>query len=164
MKPCYLDSGGLWVRDGSLRDIHVHDTEDGHWDRFDQLVGRYDHAYTFDGIPLPFPGSRTVLQNRDGSHLLSILLGGPVVNCHYFVAWQLELDICPKEVNGPLEHEQVLSFIEKLAGALELPVAITPENWEDNPFLTYTPETGSWLVHKNAEQGSTMPVRSKEGR
>ena len=109
MRPNFNDIAGLWERDGSLRDVYVQNTEAIHWDRFDRLLNQYECTYRFDGAALQFPGSRSVLANREGSHLLSILLDGPVVICcHFFVPEQLELDISPKEVTGFLQHEQVL--------------------------------------------------------
>lgn len=87
----------------------MQNTQAIHWDRFDRLLNQYECTYRFDGAALQFPGSRSVLANREGSHLLSILLDGPVVICcHFFVPEQLELDISPKEVTGFLQHEQVL--------------------------------------------------------
>ncbi|MGF6276418.1 hypothetical protein ABIB38_004832 [Massilia sp. UYP11] len=148
MKPDFHDVAGLWERDGSLRDIYVQDTEAVHWDRFDQLLSHYECSYTFDGVAAPFPGSRSVLGNREGSHMLSILLDGAVeICCHFFIFEQLELDISPKEITGPLEHEAVLSFVENLAEALELSADITPENSEQTPFLTYVPRSRTWRIH-----------------
>lgn len=150
MKPNFHEVAGLWERDGSLRDIYVQDTEAVHWNRFDQLLSQYECSYTFDGVAAPFPGSHRVLENRDGSHLLSILLDGPVeICCHFFIAEHLELDISPKEITGPLEHEEVLSFVENLADALELSADITPENAEQTPFLTYVPQSRTWHIHDN---------------
>lgn len=151
MRPNFHDVAGLWDRDGSLRDIYVQNTKAVHWDRFDQLLSQYKCTYTFDGLPLPFPGSRSALANREGSHLLSILLDGPVINCHFFIPEQLELDISPKEVEESLGHERVLTFVENLAEALEFPADITPENCEQKPFITYFPETKSWLVHDDPQ-------------
>lgn len=139
---------GLWECDGSLRDIYVQDTGAAHWNRFDQLLSQYECAYTFDGVLAPFPGSHIALGNRDGSHLLSILLGGPVeICCHFFIAEQLELDISPKEITGQLAHEEVLLFVENLADALGLSVDITPENAEQMPFLTYLPQSKMRRIH-----------------
>jgi hypothetical protein len=150
MRPNFYEVAGLWERDGSLRDIYVQDTEAVHWNRFDQLLSQYKCSYTFDGVAALFPGSHRVLGNRGGSHLLSILLDGPVeICCHFFVAEQLELDISPKEITGQLEHEVVLSFVESLANALGLSADITPENAEQTPFLTYVPQSRRWLIHHN---------------
>jgi hypothetical protein len=66
---------------------------------------------------------------------------------HFFIFEQLELDISPKEITGPSEHEEVLSFVENLAEALELPADITPENSEQTPFLTYVPRSRTWRIH-----------------
>jgi hypothetical protein len=148
MRPNFHEVAGLWERDGSLRDIFVQDTGAVHWNRFDQLLSQYECSYTFDGVAVPFPGSHIVLGNRDGSHLLSILLGGPVeICCHFFIAEQLELDISPGEITSRLAHEEVLSFVENLADALELPADITPENAEQMPFLTYLPQSKTWRIH-----------------
>jgi hypothetical protein len=95
MKPNFHDIAGLWERDGSLRDIYVQDTETVHRYRFDRLLNQYECKYSFDGVALPFPGSRSVVGNRDGSHVLSILLDGPaVVCCHFFIpeSWQSYFD------------------------------------------------------------------------
>ncbi|WP_139110556.1 hypothetical protein [Pseudomonas syringae] len=126
----------------------MQNTEAVHWDRFDQLLSRYKYSYTFDGVAAPFPGSHSVLGNREGSGVLSILLDGPVeICCHFFIAEQLELDISPKEITGPSEHERVLSFVENLAEALELSAHITPENSEQTPFVTYLPQSKTWRIH-----------------
>jgi hypothetical protein len=49
MRPNFHEVPGLWERDGSLRDIYVHDTNAVHWDRFDRLLSQYECTYTFDG-------------------------------------------------------------------------------------------------------------------
>lgn len=148
MKPNFHQVAGLWERDGSLRDIYVQNTEAMHWDRFDQLLSQYKFSYTFDGVASPFPGSHDALRNREGAHLLSISLDGLVeIFCHFFVAEQLELDVSPKEITGPMEYEQVLSFVENLAEALELAADITPENSEKTPFMTYVPQSRTWRIH-----------------
>lgn len=139
---------GFWDRDGSLRDIYVHDTTATHWERFDRLLIQYKCTYSFDGKIAIFPGSCSALISREGSHLLSIVLDGAVdICCHFFSREQLELDISPGEVTGPLQHDQVLSFVEHLAGALGLAADITPEDTAREPTLTYSPETKSWRLH-----------------
>lgn len=133
-------------------DIYVQNTEAVPWDRFDRLLSQYECSYTCDGVAVPFPGSYSVLGNREGSHMLSILLDGPVaICCHFLIAEQLELDISPREVTGPLEHDEVLSFVENLSKALDRPADITPENLEHKPFLTYVLEINSWHIHDNPQ-------------
>jgi len=147
MRPIFDDMAALWECDGSLRDIYVQNTDAVHWGRFDRLLGQYECTYRFDGVALPFPGSLSALMNHEGAHVLSIQLAGAVVICcHFFTPEQLELDISPKEIAGPFQHDQVLAFVENLAQALELPADITPENGENKPFLSYVPRTQSWHV------------------
>lgn len=161
MRPNFHEVAGLWIRDGSLRDIYVQETEAVHWDRFDQLLSHYDCSYTFDGVAAQFPGSHSVLENREGSHGLSILLNGPIrICCHFFIAKQLELDISPEDITGPSAHEEVLSFVESLAEALALSADITPENSEQTPFLTYVPQTRTWRIHDHPR----LPATSATGQ
>jgi hypothetical protein len=75
------------------------------------------------------------------------MLGQVSVNCHFFVDWQLELDISPRGIFGPIEHDAVFDFVEQLSVELELPADITPENSETTPFMTYSPATLSWALH-----------------
>lgn len=75
------------------------------------------------------------------------MFGQVSVNCHFFVDWQLELDISPREILGPIEHDAFLDFVEQLSVELELPANITPENSETTPFMTYSPTTHSWTQH-----------------
>jgi hypothetical protein len=75
--------------------------------------------------------------------------GSIKIHCQFFIAGQLELDISPKEITCPLEHGEVLSFVETLADALELSAAIAPENAEKTPFLTYMPQSSAWHIHDN---------------
>lgn len=136
----------LWHGDGSLREVYVHDTGPLHWERFDGLLGNYRLSYRFDGIALPFPGSRQLLANRDGSHLLSVFLHTVSLNCHFFIADQLELDIDPREILGQAEHNAAIAFIGALAHALKLPAHLTPEDGETRPFATYDPAAASWQI------------------
>ena len=146
MRPAFDTFPYLWTDDGSLRDVYVQHMGPKQWERFDSLVRKYELAYSFDGSYAQFPGSQTLLANREGSHLLSVMLGQVSVNCHFFVDWQLELDISPREISGPAEHGAVLDFVEQLSVALELPADITPENSETTPLLTYSPTTHSWTL------------------
>jgi hypothetical protein len=52
------------------------------------------------------------------------------IYCNFFIHQQLELDILPEEITGPSEHENVLSFVQSLAAALEFSSDVTPENPE----------------------------------
>ncbi|MYM67023.1 hypothetical protein GTP45_09300 [Pseudoduganella sp. FT55W] len=147
MRPVFDASPYLWADDGSLRDVYIQQMGSKHWERFDSLVSKYELSYSFDGAHAQFPGSQAVFANREGSHLLSVILGQVSVNCHFFVDWQLELDISPREILGPIEHDAVLDFVEQLSVELELPADITPENSETTPFMTYSPTTHSWTLH-----------------
>lgn len=146
MRPVFDTSSYLWADDGSLRDVYIQQMGPKYWERFDLLVSKYELSYSFDGDHAQFPGSQAVFANREGSHLLSVMLGQVSVNCHFFVDWQLELDISPREIFGPIEHDAVLDFVEQLSVESELPAEITPENSETTPSMTYSPTTHSWAL------------------
>lgn len=147
MRPVFDASPYLWTYDGCLRDVYIQQMGPKQWERFDSLVRKYELAYSFDGSQAQFPGRQALFANREGSHLLSVMLGRVSVNCHFFVECQLELDISSREISGPTEHDAVLDFVEQLSVELELPADITPENSETTPFMTYSPITHSWTLH-----------------
>ncbi|NRR34295.1 hypothetical protein HSX11_29415 [Oxalobacteraceae bacterium] len=149
MRPEFNTHSDLWADDGSLRDVYIQDMQLQNWDRFDSLLRHHELAYSFDGKPACFPGSRAIFSNREGGHLLSVMLGQVSVNCHFFVESQLELDISPREILGNAEHDAVLDFIEQLALGLELPADVTPENAEARPMLSYSPRVRCWTVHSH---------------
>ena len=118
-----------------------------HWRLFDTFVHQNKSVYSFDGNPGIFLGSEAAFANRDGHHILSLILNSVSINCHFFVPEQLELDISPREILGPTEHDAVLDFIEQLSETLRLPVDVTPENSEAEPFMTYSPGAHAWRIY-----------------
>lgn len=147
MRPKFDTINALWRIDGSLRDLYVQSMDLRHWRLFDTFVHQNKSVYSFDGNPAKFPGSEAVFANREGHHILSLMLGSLSINCHFFVPEQLELDISPREVLGTIEHDAVLKFVEQLSETLGLPVDVTPENSETAPFITYSPAVHGWQIH-----------------
>jgi hypothetical protein len=50
-----------------------------------------------------------------------------IINSHFFIAEEIELDIDPREIRGPQEHAQVLMFLENVAHKLNKPIVPAPE-------------------------------------
>ena len=148
MRPKFDTINALWSSDGSLRDLYVESMELRHWRLFDIFVNQYKPEYSFNNNSEVFPGSEAAFANREGHHVLSLMLGSVSINCHFFVPEQLELDISPREISGPIEHEAVLDFVEQLSETLELPVDLTPENSEAEPFMTYSPDAHAWRIRQ----------------
>jgi len=129
--------------DGSLRDLYVFGTSDEKWDRF--LVALqswgYPTQFSVEGKPSILPESaRSVFQIRNrASPLLRIDVGGVGLCCHFFSEEELELDLDPRDVDGPARLGQLMSFMQKLGQVLQLPVVLTPENRPECAVMTYDP-------------------------
>jgi len=104
-------------------------------------------TYIADGEAAVFPGVKEVFRLQETSHCLSIWIGDVCANCHFFVSDEIELDLDPREVLGPNEHDALLAFVEGAANAVGLNGVITPEGTEDAPFLTFDINDQSWRVH-----------------
>ena len=145
-RPTLPEVPGLWTRDGSLRDLYVLHTSESNWDAFLDFAAQFLCTYSYNGEARSRPTIGQLLKDRDGSHLMSIVLGAATATCHFFVESEIELDIDPKEIEGPSEHDQVLRFMEGLATAVGKPVLLTPENGPDIPYLSCEPGC-TWRRH-----------------
>jgi hypothetical protein len=147
LRPQFDDIPGLWTCDGSLRDVYIQNIDASDWYKFIAVLEEYPFKYSFDGIELPLPNISDILADRSGSHLLSISVGSVSVNCHFFLKSEIELDISPREIEGQLQHDAVIVFVEHLSNSLQRPALLTPENGDVCPFLTYDPACRSWYAH-----------------
>lgn len=145
--PQIADVPYLWSRDGSLRDVYFVGTTLAHWKSFLTFIRHNTNKYSFDGEALVLPSVEEIFSNREGSHLLSVAVSGVAINCHFFVAEEIELDIDPREVHGRKGHEAVLEFVASLSREIEKPALITPENGVDIPFLSFEPKNHAWTIH-----------------
>lgn len=149
-RPNYGEPRDLWGRDGSLRDVYIFDTTAADWIVLCDLAREYGHRYTYDGSEKPLPEVHGIFENRNGSHLLQITVGRLVACCHFFVSTEIELDLDPREVNGPRDHAEVLLFLERLSDRTSKAVFVTAENAEDIPYLQYDPHSREWKVCESA--------------
>ncbi len=148
-RPTLNQPADLWLVDGSLRDIYVLNTVADDWDALLTLAKAHPHEYRRDGVTQSLPGRTYLFQDRDHSHLLSVLAGSVRINCHFFVPEEIELDIDPREITGPEEHLAVLQFIEGLAGATGKDAVVTPENTPDIMLLHYEQARHAWQVYES---------------
>jgi hypothetical protein len=146
-RPTFAEPPCLWERDGSLRDVYVHGTSEADWLALFAVAARYPHRYSFDGALAELLNPQSIFSNREGPHLLSIIVGGVTVNCHFFQPTEIELDIDPREVTSHTIHEQVLLFLEVLAHETKKSLHITAENSPGSQYLTYEPILSTWTVH-----------------
>jgi hypothetical protein len=144
--PGFGEVPGLWEPDSSLRDVYFLETNAEHWLRFFAFIQAYPVNYTFDGKPRAVPSVAEVFANRAGSHLLAVSVDAVTIHCHFFSESEIELDIEPREVKGPQEHQTVLAFVAQLSAALGRAALITPENGAEVPFLSFEPGRHAWSV------------------
>jgi hypothetical protein len=128
----------FWVPDGSLREVYFTDTSLEDWVNFIRFIQGFQHQYSYDHEAQPVWPVEQIFANREAPHLLSINIGGIFINCHFFIAEEIELDIDPREVTGPAQHHAILEFIAAMAKALQRSAVLTRENEEVRPFLTFT--------------------------
>lgn len=140
-RPTWESATDLWEVDGSLRDLYIKNTTIDDWRAFLEMAKSYRHEYTFDGQSQELSNAEELLENHG---LLCIYLDTIKLHSHFFVPWEIELDIDPREVRNPEEHSEVLSFVEQLAQTLNKPALLTPESSDNVPFYSYDPSTLVW--------------------
>jgi hypothetical protein len=146
-RPSSTEPPDLWERDGSLRDVYVLGTSETDWASLLEVARNHHATYSYGGAKLPLPQPGALFSNRDRSHLLQIDLGGVLINCHFFVPEEIELDIDPRQVVDESCHEMVLAFLEELAQKIRKPLALTLENAPQLQCLSFDPTTNRWTVH-----------------
>jgi hypothetical protein len=128
--------------DGALRDIYVKDTSTKAWGRFREfLLSRtYPLRYSWRGEPAALPEDFVSLIGHPiQGHLLTIDLGGVLLNCHFFLEEEIELDFHPADVASAEDLGKVFWFMRALGENLERPVILTPENMDDEVWFQYVP-------------------------
>lgn len=145
---------GVYCVDGSVRDIYVLSAGRADWAAWVTCVNAqfpvrwwaegHREAQAFDRI-----APETIAQRWDGERLTtgaSIQLGGVQANCHFFVDWEIENDVDPKEFHSWADHERLLVYPCAVSTALGKEVFVTEENDEtavwfrvNGSAVNYTP-------------------------
>jgi hypothetical protein len=119
--------------DGALRDIYVAPTTTTHWQRF--LIrleaSPFNFRFTHRGLAIPTITSfdqALRLRESDPVLLQITLSNGVTVNCHFFTVDEIELDVDPREVVGPVEVEALRDFVQWLADSVGQRAIVTFEN------------------------------------
>lgn len=132
--------------DGSYRDLYVRSTSLNDWRDFLKFVNatRYRLSFQVNGTPAQMPSDATLLFSADIHPLLQIHLGGVTLNCHFFFADEIELDLDPQELtddDDDAKADAILAFMAELGEALRKPVLMTVENAPDAVTFRYDPAT-----------------------
>ncbi|WP_332851921.1 hypothetical protein [Duganella sp. S19_KUP01_CR8] len=138
----------LWERDGSLRDVYLVGIDFDGWERFIRYASAHQLTYKADGEGAVFPGLGEAFRRVDTSHCLSIWIGDVSVNCHFFQADEIELDVDPGEIIAEAEHMALLEFVAGASNAVGVSATITPEGSQGAPFLTFDIQEQTWKIHR----------------
>lgn len=144
------DVATVFEADGSLRDIYVSNTSVSDWEKVISLCSEFGEVtYTCDGKEAPLPTSAAkLLDDREHSHCMSVDLGGPVANAHFFTEDAIELDLHPREISSQAALDCVIKFCVKLSQEIERDVKITPESAPETNLMYYSAKEQSWRIPK----------------
>lgn len=131
--------------DGSWRDIYVLGTTVSDW----QLVldalrnSSFTVVYRQAGRLTDLPSGVLDAFSEPGyaGRLLSVNASGVTLNCHFFTESEIEFDLDPREVAGPVQFNAVLDFMRLISTACEKPVVLTPENGPETMIFRMYPHT-----------------------
>jgi hypothetical protein len=135
------------VCDGSLRDIYVLHTSRQDWQRLldDLHVQGLPMSFRVgedDDAPVPRAVAEVFARQHEESHTLSIKLSGMMLNTHYVIEDEIELDLDPQELQSEDDFARLLAFMKRLARLLDQPAILTPENLQEYPWITVNPDGG----------------------
>jgi len=146
-RPTFDQIPSLWEPDGSLRDVYLAGVDAEGWSKFIRYASTHPLTYKADGEDADFPGVAEVFRLRDKSHCLSIWVGDAAANCHFVLEDEIELDLDPREILGPIQHNAILSFIEGAALAVGATAAISPEGCQNSPFMAFDVRERDWRIY-----------------
>jgi hypothetical protein len=132
--------------DGSLRDIYVYETNHSRWDCFLKHViySEYHYEFWHGGSKSTLPNNFLEIKQLQKTEptLLKIFLQKSIqVNCHFFVEYEVELDVSPSEINGESEFNLLVSFLYWLCRLFNSNVYLTHENSPEQVILNVKPKS-----------------------
>lgn len=136
--------------DGSLRDIYVLGTDLGDWQRVLNLLREWRLPMVFDvghvRTAIPDDVAEMFAGPNDDRGTLKVDLHGIQINSHFFVDYEIEFDVDPREVQDDAALAHLIRFMDGIARRLDKPIILTPENFQERPIITVSP-TGPPVYH-----------------
>ena len=129
--------------EGSLLDIYVLDTTLVEWQVVWDSIRLFEPPPKFavDGMATEMPSRvEDVLGIRStASPLLSLSLGGMILNCHFFGEEEIEFDLSPDTFRGQDQLDALTGFMLHLGKLTGKVVILTGESFKERPILRYMP-------------------------
>jgi len=156
MKPAIYKT--IFVPDsGALLDIKVFGVTPDNWQALlDFLFSHYQILYEENGKSGPFLKFETMMEKKKTAAVwFKIKLPGElIVNCHFFDADQVEMDILPEDVDSASKAESVFALMTAMARILDKEVLLIPEFASADPeklrqlaLCSVDPKTGALKYH-----------------
>ena len=136
------DVSRLFEPDGSLLDAYVFETTVADWQNFVDLVrpAGWWFTYSEDGYAVRLPERVEEVLARSGE-MAVLLQVRPVpevlVNVHFFIEEEIEVDLDPRELQGQEQLDAVCAFLRAVGRRLGRPMVLTPENGAAHPLIGY---------------------------
>jgi hypothetical protein len=129
-------------QDGSLRDIYIYNTTLFDWQNFIDFIrnNECETKFFIGNQLLSMPSAASLIFEQEESPLLAVVFQGMTLNCHFFIAEEIEMDLDPREVTSREQFMALITFISSLGQVLGKEVRITPENLPDDPLFIFVPE------------------------
>lgn len=137
----------LTMDEGALLDILILDTSLEDWQRVLDAVREWTPApaLTLGGEPMDLPERVEeifrLIKDRDQSALLSFVVGGVLVDCHFFWEEEIEFTFDPKEVTDPSHFDALIGFMSMLGGTTGKSVLLTVASSPEHVMFRYSPDT-----------------------
>jgi len=133
----------------ALLEIHVYNTSTDDWSRVWNFLLLEPTRLSFSVDAEVTSPPLTVGEVFDLRHAhattASYALGKQRLNCHFFNEQEIEFDLDPRDVTGPIELLQMIGFFEKLFHLTKKQVFLTHENASDAIVARFDPVSGSFL-------------------
>jgi hypothetical protein len=159
MNQNWNDIAWIFRPDGTLLDIYVQDVDISDWKKLFNLLNdnykltfkSFDEEEEVDQIKIK--SIINYLEDETGEfedNILSIFLNDIQINCHFFLAEQIEFDIEPKEINTIDDFLLIYNFMISISKSLKKQVTLTGENSPEFPLIKIDKEKGiSEIINQN---------------
>jgi hypothetical protein len=127
--------------------LYVFGTSVAEWNRLFDALRSCEWKVTFqlEGVEEPLPESAAAcFAEGDRWAMLSIVVGGVLLNCHFFTENEIEFDLDPREVDGQERLDSVAAFMSFLADVTEKTLSLTYENCPEYARCTSEPRSSAF--------------------
>ncbi|NRA18568.1 MAG: protein export chaperone SecB [Oceanospirillaceae bacterium] len=129
-----------FVPEGSLRDIYVEDVDVFVWNLFinSLFISGYQLSFKHGQKVMVLPecfNEIKKLQETEPTTLGIVIENGILINCHFFINSEIELDVSPGDIDSEINYRSLINFLHWLHSSLKKSVKLTHENAQTDTIL-----------------------------